>query len=504
MKRLFLLVAVVFSVSFQLNAQWAEQTSGITTALNTISAVDNNVCWIGGDGGVVLRTTNGGTNWTNVGGGAIGTADIYNIFAWDANLALCTTSPAATFVYRTSDGGATWTQVFTQTGGFMDAIWMTSATDGFMYGDPVGSRWSLWRTTNGGVTWDSTGLYLPQVGTEAGWNNAMYVNGSTIYFGTNNSKVYYSTNNGTSWAAQTMPLTNSFGIWFNTPSVGLVAGSTQGIVVTTNGGTSWSAMTIPAGTGTIYSVTGFGNQWYYMRGTNIIGSSDNGSVWTTAYTASAGTYLCMVKARAGDVSWACRNNGGITKGTNVGLPVELTSFTALTSNGSVTLKWTTETEINNQGFEIERKNAEGQFITIGHVTGNGTTTERQQYSFTDASVDAGKYYYRLKQVDFNGTYEYSSEVFADVTTPFEFALDQNYPNPFNPTTSINFSLTEPTFVKLAVYNLLGEEVQVLRNENMDAGSFKVNFDAASLPSGMYLYKLETAQFTSVRKMMLMK
>ena len=226
MKRLFLLVAVVFSVSFQLNAQWAEQTSGITTALNTISAVDNNVCWIGGDGGVVLRTTNGGTNWTNVGGGAIGTADIYNIFAWDANLALCTTSPAATFVYRTSDGGATWTQVFTQTGGFMDAIWMTSATDGFMYGDPVGSRWSLWRTTNGGVTWDSTGLYLPQVGTEAGWNNAMYVNGSTIYFGTNNSKVYYSTNNGTSWAAQTMPLTNSFGIWFNTPSVGLVAGST--------------------------------------------------------------------------------------------------------------------------------------------------------------------------------------------------------------------------------------------------------------------------------------
>ena len=83
-------------------------------------------------------------------------------------------------------------------------------------------------------------------------------------------------------------------------------------------------------------------------------------------------------------------------------------------------------------------------------------------------------------------------------------LDQNYPNPFNPTTTINFSLAEPTFVKLAIYNLLGEEVEVLKNENMNAGSFNVSFDASSLPSGMYLYKVETAQFSSVRKMMLMK
>ena len=147
----------------------------------------------------------------------------------------------------------------------------------------------------------------------------------------------------------------------------------------------------------------------------------------------------------------------------------------------------------------------GQFITIGHVNGNGTTTERKEYSYTDAGLQTGTYYYRLKQVDFNGTFEYSSEVSAEVVAaPVEFALNQNYPNPFNPTTSINFSLAEPSFVKLAVYNLLGEEVQVLRNENMDAGSFNINFDAASLPSGMYLYKLETAQFTSVRKMMLMK
>ena len=186
------------------------------------------------------------------------------------------------------------------------------------------------------------------------------------------------------------------------------------------------------------------------------------------------------------------------------LPVELSAFSANVNKRNVVLNWTTETEINNQGFEIERRSTDGQFLTIGHVNGNGTTTERKEYSYIDADLQTGTYYYRLKQVDFNGSFEYSNVVFAEITTPIEFALNQNYPNPFNPSTSISFSLAEPSFVKLAVYNLLGEEVQVLKNENMDAGSFNVNFDAASFPSGMYLYKIETAQFTSVRKMMLMK
>jgi hypothetical protein len=186
------------------------------------------------------------------------------------------------------------------------------------------------------------------------------------------------------------------------------------------------------------------------------------------------------------------------------VPVELSAFAANVVGGAVVLNWTTESELNNQGFEVERRTVEGQFVTIGSVQGNGTTTERKQYSYTDAGVETGNYYYRLKQIDFGGAYEYSNEIFVDVTAPLEFALGQNYPNPFNPTTTINFSLAEPTFVKLAIYNLLGEELEILKNENMNAGSFNVSFDASSLPSGMYLYKIETAQFSSVRKMMLMK
>ena len=186
------------------------------------------------------------------------------------------------------------------------------------------------------------------------------------------------------------------------------------------------------------------------------------------------------------------------------VPVELTSFTANVTQGNVVLNWTTATEINNQGFEVQKRTVNGQYSIIGHVQGNGTTTEIKNYSFTDAGVALGTYYYRLKQVDFNGDFEFSNEIFVDVNAPLEFALAQNYPNPFNPTTSINFSIAEPTFVKLAIYNLLGEEVQVLKNDYMEAGTFKINFDASSLPSGMYLYKIETAQYSSIKKMMLMK
>jgi len=221
---------------------------------------------------------------------------------------------------------------------------------------------------------------------------------------------------------------------------------------------------------------------------------DAGATLKVDFAVVVGTNLADLQATA---------DAAVLKYNSSILPVELTSFVANVSNGKVNLNWTTETELNNQGFEIQRRTVDGQFSSIGYVAGNGTTSETKHYSFSDAA-EVGEYFYRLKQIDFNGSFEYSNEVFADVITPLEFTLEQNYPNPFNPTTNISFSLAEPSFVKLAIYNTLGEEIQVLKNENMNAGSYDVSFDAVSLPSGMYLYKIETEQFTSVRKMMLMK
>jgi hypothetical protein len=190
------------------------------------------------------------------------------------------------------------------------------------------------------------------------------------------------------------------------------------------------------------------------------------------------------------------------------LPVELTSFAAYAYGNDVNLQWTTGTEINNSGFSIERNN-NGIFESIGFVPGFGTTSEPKSYSFTDVNLQTGTYTYRLKQIDHNGSYEYSGEVKVEVVVPFEFSLEQNYPNPFNPSTTISFSLAQDSKVSLKVFNVLGEEAAVLLNNDLSAGSHQVNFDASVLNSGIYFYRLtasgiDGSKFTDIRKMTLTK
>ncbi len=184
--------------------------------------------------------------------------------------------------------------------------------------------------------------------------------------------------------------------------------------------------------------------------------------------------------------------------------MELTSFTASANSNNVLLEWTTATEINNYGFEVERKAENSGYEVVGFVTGSGTTTEPRSYIFTDAKVPDGKYLYRLKQTDFDGSFNFSHEVEVEVIAPAVFALEQNYPNPFNPSTNINFSIAEASVVKIAVYNLLGQEVAELVNEFKAAGLHTVNFDASEFPSGAYFYSIETPQFRQTRKMLLTK
>jgi hypothetical protein len=187
------------------------------------------------------------------------------------------------------------------------------------------------------------------------------------------------------------------------------------------------------------------------------------------------------------------------------IPVELTSFAAnVNNNGQVVLNWATATELNNLMFEIERKDENSEFRTIGYVEGAGTTTEPQQYSYIDATVNTGTYTYRLKNVDYDGRYYFSDPVEVDVQGPLSFALNQNYPNPFNPSTNIKFSIPEAGDIKLAVYNIVGEEVAVLINGFTEAGFYSVTFNATSLPSGVYLYKLQSANSVETKKMMLLK
>ncbi len=306
---LTLLFSVLFFLSSSTQAQWTELTVPSTSAWYSVSIVDNSVAWMGGTSGKIIRSTDGGATWTNVGGGTV-TGDVYNIFAIDDQTALCTTSPSATNVFKTTDGGTTWTQVFTQAGGFMDAIWMTSATDGIMYGDPVSGNWEIYRTTDSGDTWTAAPA-LAQSGTEAGWNNAMYVSGSNVYFGTNNTHIYYSSDFGDTWTPQTTTgQANSYAMWFNSATVGLMGGT--GFDATTDGGTTWSPITVP-GTANISGITGSGSEWWTVRqSTSIYYSSDNGANWSTDYTAPSGDYYHIAKARNGSWMLAVRSNGGVS------------------------------------------------------------------------------------------------------------------------------------------------------------------------------------------------
>lgn len=198
--------------------------------------------------------------------------------------------------------------------------------------------------------------------------------------------------------------------------------------------------------------------------------------------------------------------GKIEGTTSLPLPVELVFFNGIFTDNKVELLWQTETEIDNYGFIIEKTvNSETNWSSIGFVAGNGNSNSPKYYNYQDFDITkAGKYYYRLKQIDNDGTYAYSDIITIEVGLSDGFFLSQNYPNPFNPTTSIDFSLPERQMVTVRIFNPLGELVDELVNEIREAGSYSVSFDATNLPGGVYFYTITAGNYSASRKMSLLK
>ncbi|MFI5144874.1 MAG: T9SS type A sorting domain-containing protein [Ignavibacteria bacterium] len=320
------ILILTFSTIFllkPLESQWVNMPTGIVFTIFSMSAIDDNIIWACSSGPNVIRTTDGGNTWINLGTNIPVNGVETCIYAFDVNSAIfsCYTgNPTNAFCYKTTNAGANWIQVFTQAPGFITAFAFKNQTQGFMLGWPVGGRWSLWKTSNAGNNWDSTGLFIPESNPNYwSFENAIIYNGSNLWFGARGRGVYYSTNDGNNWTLSDLtsggfPYPSA--LYFETPQTGYTSAQLN-LVKSTNGGVNW---TVLPGTTSPENVTrgvfSQNNEIWFVRDLdpNIYYSSNSGANWITQYTNQSGTgYKYLTRARNGSTLWACTIAGEVQK-----------------------------------------------------------------------------------------------------------------------------------------------------------------------------------------------
>ncbi|MGB9665216.1 MAG: choice-of-anchor J domain-containing protein [Ignavibacteria bacterium] len=303
-----------FSISAPMTEGWIVQNSGTTAALYSVSAVNENVAWACGAGGVVIRTTNGGQTWQTV--TAPRALDAYVIWALSADKAFVGTSGTTDAkIHMTTNGGQTWTDVYTISGGFLNVIRFIDQNNGWAESDPVGGNWVLLKTTNGGSTW-TTMATVPQSGGEYGWNNSGWDKTGYMWFGTNNSRIYYSTNNGVSWSFSPTTSANSYAVAFDANLNGL-SGFASGVLnKSTNGGANWSAITSPTSSDVTGIATTDLNEYFVAAGGTVWKTTDGGNNWTMSYGGTGSIYHLSIVPTVTEspaAGWAVGASGLVLK-----------------------------------------------------------------------------------------------------------------------------------------------------------------------------------------------
>lgn len=475
----------------------------------TLDSLDN--IFIGTNAGVYKSTDNGDT-WELKNTG-LGTN--VRVIVVKNNKLFAGRYPSGLF--RSTDGGNNWVSIMN---GITGTNWLSIAIDssGNIYTGSASGGSGIYKSTNDGDSW-----FKADSGITAGLNiSTLVAEGNDVFAGTRTGGVFHSTDNGQYWTSMnegfseineifSLEVSNNYiyagtkGLWRRqlyevapVPPSNLIAVADTFVVDlywddNSNNELGFKierkddSLHLPAPWNLIDSV-----------GANVTTFKDTGLTPNTTYSYRIYAYNEFGSSAYSD-----------SVETTTTIPVELLSFSATVSGNTVNLNWSTATEINNQGFEIQRASlsaspGHGNWEAIGFAPGFGTTTEPKSYSFIDEKVSTGIYQYRLKQKDYDGSYEYSDVVEIEVSNPVEFSLEQNYPNPFNPTTKINYSIAYAGNIQLVVYNSLGEEISLLVNETQHPGRYTIEFNASSLSSGIYFYKLIAGDFVSIRKMIFMK
>lgn len=489
------------------NYQWTYQNSGITSEIWDVDFINTSKGFAGAQYGIMLKTTNGGDNWESLELGSY-SDDFYSLDFGDELNGWAGTESGR--VFNTTDGGDTWSEPgLPLSDAVMDIDFVSGSTGWFITREDH----DLLKTTDGGATFinQNSGLTEPYRYFDLHFvdENTGFVGGALTpgfpwtYF------VIKTTNGGSNWSLVYSTQDYHIGdVYFVNPDTGFIGTLFGEIIRTTDGGDNWQYTNL----NNDIAISEFcflddQNGWFVGSDGALYSTTNTGDSWVENDLLIS-TYLRAIDFVDPENGWIVGNDGIILRRGAAVIPVELISFSATAYDRKVILKWSTETETNNSGFVLERSHypdaEDGNWKAIGFIRGNGTTSNRHNYSFTDDENLSGKYTYRLKQIDYDGSYKYSQIVEVSVNLPVVFSLNQNYPNPFNPVTTIVYSIPQKEFVTLKVYDVLGNEIATLVNEQQLRGNYEVIFNGENTASGVYFYQLQAGRFNSVKKFILLK
>ncbi len=507
--RLILLLILAAFSNIYTQIFW-QKANGLDNVLDNViiyslAVNSNGYIFAGTDLHGFFRSTNNGATWSNLGLMNLKTTGIVIMPGGEIFISTLDHNLGGG-IFHSTDNGNTWSNMGYS--GASTAIAINSDGDIFLGALTIG----IFRSTDNGSSWvhlDST------QGLSDGHLTSLKINSNNVIFaGTIEEGVFRSTDNGDNWSQinqgfPTDPPNNHYIISLEIgASEDIFAGTSgRGTFRSTNNGDVW----VPINTGLTndyvfaFAINSNGNI-FAGADNGVFQSTNNGDNWTQISEGLTNHYVKSLTINSGGVLFVGTEDGIFR--SNSTLPVELTSFTAAVNKNRIKLNWQTSTEVNNYGFDIERSenipdNLEWE--KIGFIPGNGNSNSPKDYTYVDVNpVGGSEFLYRLKQIDNDGQFEYSDIVEAELV-PTEFALYQNYPNPFNPNTKIRYSLKDNTqFVSLVVYDVLGNEIKTLVNEEKPAGTYELTWSAANLPSGVYFYRLQAGSYTETRKMSLLK
>ena len=466
-----------------------------------------------GSGATIYKSIDRGESFFVTGTSVPGSSEIKAVLLDDNNpgtyLVAIESSPDK--IMKTTDDGLTWT------------ISLNNATFSYfgipMTEDPshpdtiyTMNNVNFLRSTDFGDNWVT-------LSSSTGSNSApcdieVFPDTSIILIGDNGTGIFRSTDYGLTWSQKysTSGEIPTMAVNFTTPGVAWATkwgGSGPYLLKSTDYGNTWTPQSnFTSSMWGVHVQPTDGN--VVITGCYSCGSSwrskNGGQTWTQISISSSNYQYSIADSMT---QFAAQGNGFYKLESDFFVPVELASFSAQLADNDVILNWTTASELNNQGFEIEHSLDNENFSKIGFVPGFGTTSEMKTYSFRISDVASGVQYFRLRQFDFDGTSTIYNSVEVTGPLPNTFALNQNHPNPFNPSTTISFSLPVEANVSIKLFNMLGQEVAQIAEKDFQAGNHNVEFNASNLSSGAYIYTLEAVgengiNFKSTKKMLLLR